>query len=115
MWDVLVEADSRETGFSDTWLGLLDAERYWEPPFDERETATSEDPNSDLVEGRAFLRVDAASAGEAENLAYRAVCDGFPEATAGGSDAVRFTIRVFPAQGSFMDAVERISQALDEW
>ena len=116
MWDVLVEADSRDNGFNERWLRLLDAERYWEPPFgDERETATSEDPNSDLVEGRAFLRIDVASPAEAENLVYRAVCDGFPEATASGSDSVRFTIAVFAAQGSFTDAVERISQALEEW
>ena len=55
MWDVLVEADSRENGFTERWLGLLDAERCWEPTYgDESDTATSEDPNSDLVKGRAF-------------------------------------------------------------
>lgn len=116
MWDVLIQAESRESGFTERWHGLLDAERYWEPPYhDETDTGTSEDPRSDRVEGRAFLRVGVASAAEAENLAHRAVLDGFPEAQEAGSDSVRFTIEVFAPQGSFTDAVERISQALEEW
>jgi hypothetical protein len=116
MWDLLIQAESQERGFAARWLGLLDAERYWKPPYhDESDLGTSEDPNSDLVQGRAFLRVDVASAAAAENLAQRAVFDAFPEAEAVGSDSVRFTIEVFAAQGSFTNAVERISQTLEEW
>jgi hypothetical protein len=116
MWDVLIQSESRASGFTPRWHGLFDAERFWEPPYhDESDTGTLEDPNSDLVNGRAFRRVDVASAAEALDLAHCAVRDGFPEAKASGPESVRFTIEVFAAQGSFTDAVERICQDLEEW
>jgi hypothetical protein len=63
------------------------------------------------------LRVDVASAAGAERLALGAVSGGFPDERASGavSASVRFTIVVFPAQGSFAEAVERISEPLEEW
>jgi hypothetical protein len=80
-------------------------------------TATREDPDSDLIEGRAFLRVDVGSADEAEEIAHRVVKASFPDATRRGSVSAScsITITVFRAHGEFLDAVERICQALDEW
>ena len=116
MWDVLIQSESRASGFTLRWHTLFDAERFSEPSYHhENDLGTSEDPDSNFVEGRAFLRVDVASAAEAEDLAHRAVLDSFPEAETGDSEPVRLTIEVFAAEGSFTDAVERISQHLEEW